>query len=681
MTERRPLTPDDFWQMRFLTDTALAPDGQHLAYVVLSADREANQQRSAIWLLDLASGESRALTAGTARDTSPCWSPDGRLLAFTSDREGEGAQVYLLALAGGEARRLTHMRRGTRDPFWSSDGAWVGFESEVRPGEAPDAEPPHDAATRERERREEAERPRIITRLQYRWDGKGYFEGRRHLFRVRVGGGAVEALTDGDYDDSDGACSPDGRLLAFVSDRSDERDANDATDLWLLDLQSRALRRLSDGHAQITKPAWSPDGRHIACYAEPTVGTHSTYDTRLLVAEVATGRVSYPLDGAGRSAAALLYNDLPRPGGHAPVWSPDGATLLFATDWHGGTEVLRVPVAGGEVATVLACHDHHLAQFALTPDARRLVALACQPTDLWAIWEYPLAALTSAGEPRRLTDLNGDLLAGRLLSVPERLSVEVEGHPLDAWLCRPVGPASTDNAPLVLYIHGGPHAAFGQSFSGQAQMLAGLGYAVLYANPRGSTGYGEAFAQACDHDWGGGDYRDLMAVVDAALARGGLDATRLAVTGPSYGGYMTNWIVTQTDRFAAAVTLNSVTNLASSFGTADIDSVWAPGDNGGWPWERAEYYRERSPLTHAPRVTTPIRIIAAENDYRCPISQSEEWYTWLKRLGRAPVDFVRLPGASHGVFATPRQRVLRQTLVIEWITRYCPSAGTPPTSA
>ncbi len=231
--------------------------------------------------------------------------------------------------------------------------------------------------------------------------------------------------------------------------------------------------------------------------------------------------------------------------------------------------------------------------------------------------------------------------------------------------------APEGGAPLALKIHGGPHGAYGQSFYFSVQTLVGKGYAVLYTNPRGSVGYGEAFAQACDHDWGGGDYRDIMAGVDAALARGGLDGARLAVFGGSYGGYMTNWIIGHTDRFRAAVTVNSVTNLVTSFGTGDIDSVWAEGDY-GWPWEREAFYRERSPLTYAPRITTPTRIIAAENDYRCPIAQSEELYTWLKKLGRAPVDFVRMPGASHGVHASPRQRIRAWELEQEWILRYCP---------
>ncbi|MGH2515089.1 MAG: alpha/beta hydrolase family protein, partial [Ktedonobacterales bacterium] len=254
---------------------------------------------------------------------------------------------------------------------------------------------------------------------------------------------------------------------------------------------------------------------------------------------------------------------------------------------------------------------------------------------------------------------------------PERFDLAAfDGWAVEAWLYRPT--QTTGPAPLVLWIHGGPHGAYGQTFYLQAQILASRGYAVLHANPRGSTGYGERFAQACDSDWGGGDYKDLMAAVDATLARGGLDADRLAVMGTSYGGYMTNWIVGQTDRFKAAVTINSVTNLVTSFGTGDIDSVWAEGDY-GWPWEREAFYKERSPITYATRMRTPLRIIGAEEDYRCPISQSEEFYVWLKKLGNAPVDFVRLPHASHSVFASPGQRVRRMELVLEWIERYCPA--------
>lgn len=690
MADRHPLTPDDFWSLRFIADMRLAPDGRHIAYTLESNDHAANERHSAIWLLDTETGASTQFTSGAKRDHSPRWSPDGSQLAFLSNRDGKEAQVYVMPAYGGEARQLSHMKHGASDPFWSGDGTWIGFESEVRPDEPPVAPDEHDTAAREREaqrEKDEADRPRIITRLQYRWDGKGYFEGRTHLFRINVADATVEQLTDGDFDSGDGACSPDGRYLAFVSDRTDERDANMTSDLWLLDLQTGDLRLLTAATHAVSHLAWSPDGRHIAFLAEPKIVDHAVYNTALLVADPITGQITTNLLGAlDCSAGYGIYGDIPGPSLSAPVWSSDSSVLYVLSQRSGGVDVLRVPTTGAAAATVVNGVDAHLTQLAVSPDATRLYILRADPATPWDIYQYALdnaesstpmlhplnaESASSTTPARRLTTVNAAVTEQRVLVTPEQFTFSsFDGHPIDAWLYRPT--RAEGDAPLVLWVHGGPHAAFGQTFYMQAQMLTGLGYAVLHTNPRGSSGYGEAFAQACDYDWGGGDYRDVLAAVDAAIARGGIDGHRLAVMGTSYGGYMTNWIVGQTDRFKAAVTINSVTNLFTSFGTGDIDSVWAQGDY-GWPWEREAFYRERSPITYAARVTTPIRIIAAEEDYRCPIAQSEEYYTWLKKFGKVPVDFVRLPKASHGVFASPRQRVRRMELVFEWITRYCPA--------
>ncbi|MBF6589303.1 MAG: S9 family peptidase [Ktedonobacterales bacterium] len=670
MAKRRSLTPDDYWRMHFITDLRLSPHGTYLAYVVESSEREVNERRSAIWLMDTASGVAIQFTSGRARDFSPRWSPDGARLAFLSTREGQEPQVWVMAVDGGEARQLTHMRRGASDPFWSSDGTWLGFTSEVRPGEAPTEAPPKDAAARARQEREEAERPRIFTRLVYRWDGKGYFEGRTHLFRAALADGAVEPLTDGDYDDGEGTCSPDGRWLAFISDRGARRDANMATDLWLLDLTTRATRRLTSEQCVVMGPAWSPDGSRLAFLATREVGEHSAYHTTLMLADPASGALTDLLAGWDRGAEVRIGGDIPQPPLSAPVWSADGTRLRCLAQRGGGVEVLRVPVNGGpaRVAVAVAAERATIQRIALAPDGARLFALRNDTTRTWDIWDYPSAKKHA---PRRLTEMNRALLEKAHVTAPERFTcASCDGTEIEAWLYRPV--SRHERAPLVLSVHGGPHSAYGFSFSLLTQMLVGRGYAVLQANPRGSAGYGEAFLQACDHDWGGGDYLDLMAALEAALARGGLDAERLAVMGVSYGGYMTNWIVTQTDRFRAAVSIYGIANLWSMFGTADMDPVWAGGDY-GWPWEREAFYRERSPLTHAARVTTPLRIIGAEQDFRCPISQSEEWFTWLKLRGHAAVDLVRLPRASHMTYASPGQRVRRMQLVLEWIARYCPA--------
>ncbi len=673
MAERRAMTPDDFWRLRLLTEMRLSPDGRRVAYTLETADQERNERHSAIWLLDIGSGASRQLTSGTSRDSSPRWSPDGRQLAFLSTRGGDEAQLWVMPVDGGEARRLTNLRHGAGGPFWSADGSWLGVEVEVLPDEPIAAPSGQSAVERERARKDEEERPRLITRQIYRWDGKGYLDGRTHLFRVPLFGGEPEQLTEGDFDDGEGACSPDGRYLAFLSDRTDDRDGNMTNDLWLLDLETRELRQLTASTHYLSHAVWSPDSARLATIGMPAVRDHSFYNSALLVIDVAEGKISNLLEGTDISASGGLYNDLPWPHFSGPRWSADGKWLYFKAQQGGGDAVLRAPAGGGAVETVVPGDEHHIAEIALTPDGARLLVLRCDPSATWDLWAYHLEDGRTSDDGQRLTDTNAALLEECRIALPERFRVPAEdGLEVDAWLYRPHGVSPDAKVPLVLWIHGGPHNAYGQSWYLLANILTGRGYAVLHANPRGSEGYGEAFGQACDADWGGGDYRDLMAVVDAAIARGGVDAERLVVMGTSYGGYMTNWIVTQTDRFKAAVTINSVTDLRSSFGVGDMDAPWASGDYGGYPWERPDYYRERSPLTHAPNVTTPIRIIAAENDYRCPISESEEWYAWLKCLGRAPVDFVRLPKATHGTFASPRQRIRRMELVLEWIERYCP---------
>jgi dipeptidyl aminopeptidase/acylaminoacyl peptidase len=666
-TSRRALTPDDYWRLQHITEMSLSPDGKYLAYVIERSDREENERRSEIWLMATETGVSSRFTAGTARDWAPRWSADGRQLAFLSTRGGKEAQVWLMLVDGGEARQVTSMRRGAAEPFWSSDGSWVGFSAEVRPGESPTDPMPSQVRDRERQERDEAERPRLYSKLVYRWDGKGYLEGRTKLFRVWLADGRIEPLTDGDFDDTEPVCSPDGRWLAFVSDRSERRDANMSTDLWLMDLDTRELRRLTGEHVVVLRPAWSPDGARLAFLATREVGEHSIYNTHLYVADAVSSAVADLFEGTDRSAEVQLTSDLPTATTSAPTWIHDGSAVFCLAQRGGGVEVLHALPDQGRIEMGLAAQSAAIKQVALAPDGNRLFALRCDPAHAWDVWSYPLG---NKGKASGITRTNEKVFASVSIAEPEPFSFpSFDDREIEAWLYRP---SARKPVPLVLSIHGGPHGAHGFAFSLLAQVLAGRGYAMLMINPRGSAGYGEAFSQACDRDWGGADFRDLMAGVDAALARGGLDGKRVAVMGGSYGGYMTNWIVTQTDRFRAAVSIYGIANLPSMFGTADMDVVWAQGDY-GWPWENAEFYRERSPLTHVARVRTPIRIIGAEQDYRCPFSQCEEWYAWLRRQDHAPVELVRLPRASHTGYASPRQRVQRLELALEWIERYCPA--------
>ena len=655
MTQAGAFTPEDFWRLRFITDLDLSADGAWIAYAVQSSDRETNATCSAIWLLDTSEGTERRLTNGLRSDFAPRFSPDGDQLAFVSTRGADGAQIWVIALAGGEARQVTHLPHGASEPAWSPDGMSLYVKCAVS-----DDESDSDGG-------DEPDRPRVYSRLQYRWDGRGYLKGRTQLFRVALATGVATQLTRGDFDCGHPTPSPDGRWLAYIADEADDRDANMSTDVYILDLTTSDTRRLTDGAHRVSHLSWSPASDRLACFAEPKVAAHSAYNVGLRVINLATGAVSDALAGTDLSAEVGLYGDVPGPGLSAPIWSAGGQDITLLSQRGGGVDVLTVDTRSGEVRPIIEGAGH-IARIALSPDGGRLYTVECDPSRPWEIARRE-HAVADMGQPRRLTHVNDEFLAGRAPVTPDYAPFRTyDDREIDGWLYRPAE-APAAGAPLVLWLHGGPDSAYGRSFYLLAQVFASRGYAVLHLNPRGSVGYGEAFTHAVDFDWGGGDARDVMAGLDATLARGGLDAERLAIMGASYGGYLTNWLIGQTGRFRAAVTINSVTNLLSCFGTADLDPVWAEGYY-GWPWDEMDFYLERSPITHAHKVTTPTRIIAAERDYRCPISQSEEWFTWLKKRGHAPVDFVRLPGATHTTFASPRQRVRRMDLTLEWIEHW-----------
>ena len=651
MTQTRGMSPDDFWRLRLITDMRLSPDGDWLAYTLEESDETTNTTHAAIWRVHTGTGETRRLTNGRGYDSAPRFSPDGSQLAFVSTRDGK-AQLFTMSLDGGEAQQRTTGARGASEAAWAPDGASLYFKRLVPPTVADDGDP---------------DRPHITTRLQYRWDGRGYLDGRMHLFRIRLADGETTQVTVGDADCSHATPSPDGRWLAYISDQADDRDANMTTDMFVLDLTTGAIRQLTNGERRISHLAWSPGSDRIAFLAEPKVASHSAYNVGLHVLAIHGGARVDLLAGTDRSAEVGLYGDVPSPSLSAPQWTADGREIVFLSQRGGGVDALAVDVDTRQLRALVSA-DAHIAQCVVASGAGRLYAVQCEPTRPWDIAVYSLSSPAQTPS-RMLTEVNASAPSQWALLAPERhTTTSFDGTEIESWLYRPATPADVP-APLVVWLHGGPDSAYGYSFYWLAQVFAARGLAVLLLNPRGSTGYGEAFTQAVDFDWGGGDYRDILAVVEAEMARGGLDGSRMAVMGASYGGYLTNWIIGQTPMFRAAVTINSVTNLLSCFGTADLDPVWAEGYY-GWPWENMDFYLERSPITHAHKVTTPTRIIAAERDYRCPMGQSEEWYTWLKKRSRAPVDFAWLPKATHTTFASPRQRIWRMRLVLEWIERW-----------
>ncbi|HEY8599632.1 MAG TPA: S9 family peptidase [Thermomicrobiales bacterium] len=680
---RRAITPEDLYRFTYVSDPQLSPDGTTVAFVRTTVDREADGYRSQIWIV-AADGTSapRRFTAGPS-DTAPRWSPDGQRLAFLAKRGGKEAkaQLWLIGAAGGEAWPLTDLKEGASAAEWSPDGTRLVCTSQVRAADDRDrSEPP--APEEPGAKKSDV---RVIDRLKNRMDGEGFYDDRRrHLFVVPVQGqerGVAQQLTGGDCNESQPTWAPDGQSLAFVSARHDDRDYDNKSDIWTIALGAddapTGPRRVTRTTGPCAGPTFSPDGAMIAY-----TGHDNAPDSG---PSTITGLWLVPPDGS--AAPRNLTAALDRPAGAGigtdarygtpadrPLWAPAGDAILCLVSDRGDGPLLRVDVATGATTPVLD-GPRQITNLSASADGRRLVlaiSTAMIPADLYACH---LDAAGVASEPHRLTDSNADLFAEVAIGEHRKYRYRgTDGQELDAWVLTPPDFDPTRRYPLVVEIHGGPQALYGESFYLEFQLLAARGYVVLYTNPRGSDGYGQAFVNALRHDWGGVDYRDVMAGVDWLLGSGvvAIDEARMGVTGGSYGGYLTNWIIGQTDRFSAAVSGRSTSNRYSHYGYSDVGSFTGDWQFGGPPWENAAHYLERSPITYVANVTTPLLLESQEQDLRCPIPQAEEFYTAIKKLRRAEVQLIRFPGESHGMARAgkPIHRVERLTRIADWFDKY-----------
>jgi dipeptidyl aminopeptidase/acylaminoacyl peptidase len=676
------MSAEDVYRWKWVADPQVSPDGSKIAYVVKTIDQEAGEYRHAIWIVPTSGhiGEARRFTYGPKNDHSPRWSPDGAWLAFISDREGEGGtdskgdkargkgkpQLWLIAADGGEAQQLTFLRNGASHPVWSPDGKYLSFTSKTGGEEEPD----------EGEGKKKMPKARKITRLWYRLDGVGWvYEQRKHIFIVPVEGGEPRQLTDGDWDDDDVAWSPDGQQIAFLSDRSEDRWELPSGDIWVVSVVAGEPYCLTDDSTlAAAAPSWSPDGKTIAFLGTLQKKSGGQIDLYTVPAQRAAGApVQYRLltqDFVGTCMDWLgddMRDDHARP---APKWSPDGRTLYSLATVAGSSHAFSMSAQGG-TPTQLSQGQAHLLDFTMDK-ARTTLGLAL------AEYDHPgdiFVQAVSAGERRRLTEVNADWLGDIQIAQPERLEFTgAQGWTVEGWILKPPGFDPTKKYPLILEIHGGPNTAYGYTFHQEFQMLAARGYVVLYTNPRGSIGYGREFSVAVRGIWGKEDYEDIMHGVDALLKHGYIDAERLGVTGGSYGGYMTNWIISHTDRFKAAVTQRSVTNLATMFGTSDIGPDLCDDNFEVTPWDDPARYAFHSPITYVKQMTAPLLILHSDWDLRCPIEQAEQLYTALKYLHRE-VEFVRFEGQSHGLSrgGHPKMRVERLNLIAGWFEKYLPA--------
>ena len=645
----------DLFGLQQAGDPQVRPDGGAIAYVRTANDIMTDRGRRSIWLVDPATGAQTPLAVDEAANMSPRWSPDGSRLAYVAAGP-DGAQLFVRWMATGRTAKVASLEQAPNDIAWSPDGKTLAFTMLTL-----DEGRPLGPALRKPEGAKWAEPLKVIDRITYRADGEGFLKpGYRHIFAVSADGGQPRQLTFGRYDDAGPIdFTRDGRSVLFSTNRAEnwERDPQEA-EVYQVGVADGALTRLTNRVGPDVSPVASPDGAKIAYVGFDDARKRGYENQRL-----------YVMDRDGRNAR-VLTGGLDRSVA-APQWAADGKSIYVAYEDQGATRIARVGLDGNVETLVSGLggggfdRPYTGGQFSVGKGG--LIAFtdskADRPADL-AVWR--------GGRAQRLTDLNADLFAGKTLARVEPLAVtsSYDKKPIGAWIVTPPNFDPSKKYPLILEIHGGPFSAYGPTFATDMQLYAAAGYVVVYSNPRGSTSYGEAFANEIDRNYPSHDYDDLMSVVDAAVARGFVDDKRLYVTGGSGGGALTAWIVGKTDRFRAAATQKPVINWTSEVLTTDGYTFMASYWFGKMPWEDPQGYWARSPLSLVGNVKTPTLVVVGEQDDRTPPSEADQYFAALQLRG-VPTALVRVPGASHGgIAARPSQSAAKAQAILAWFDRY-----------
>ncbi|KQU56029.1 acyl-peptide hydrolase [Sphingomonas sp. Leaf339] len=649
----------DLFGLSIAADPQISPDGRTIVYVRRTGDVMTDRMQSSLWLIDVATGRQSPFTA---QGSSPRWSPAGTRIAYVaSDGDGGGSQLFVRWIATGASARVTSFPGAPQSLAWSPDGTRLAYIATVA-GEASTlgkAPPKPEGA-------KWAQPLTVIDRVNYRNDGPGYVKpGRDHLFVIAADGGAARQLTFGAFDDGGPlSWTPDGREIVFAAIRGPDAERQVMnSDIISVDVVSGAMRTLTSRDGPDGQPRVSPDGTRIAWLGFDDK-RRSYENTQLYVGDRTAA--------APRSLTASLDRAI-----DDAVWAADGRSLYASYDDHGQRRIARIAVDGRTTPLIDNVEGDALdrpytgGEFSVSNGG--VIAYtggdANAPADVW-VW--------NAGKARRLTQLNAVMASAKSLATVRKIAVTApDGRPIDAWLATPANRVAGRRVSMILEIHGGPNSAYGPSFSTDVQLYAAAGYAVLWTNPRGSTSYGADFANLIDKAYPSADYDDLIAAVDAAIVDGTADPSNLFVTGGSGGGVLTAWIVGKTDRFKAAATQKPVINWVSEALTMDNTLFTSRYWFTKLPWEDPMSYWNRSPLSLVGNVKTPTLVVVGSDDYRTPVSESEQYYAALQIRG-VPTALVKVPGASHGGFTSrPSQSAAKASAIIAWFDRYRTNTAAP----
>jgi dipeptidyl aminopeptidase/acylaminoacyl peptidase len=642
---------EDLLSLRIASDPQISPDGSWIAFTVLHCNAETDTTGSSIWLVNSAASKTqpaRQLTSSSHHDTMPRWSPDGQTLAFLSDRTGT-AQIYLLPLNGGEPRQASTLAQGVTEYSWHPAGKTLLAHSYWKPE---DKQAQHT----------DSEITSIYTRLDARSDGIGYKHGRHLQLWLLDLEGQTQRLTAGPVDLEQSCWSPDGTEIAFCANQRADADLSAGVALWVLTVASGHTRRLTpeDGLAQM--PSWSPDGQYIAYLYTPDpteAGNYAPWIVRAQGNEVPQEAV---LGTAQLTCQTWVIDELRNEWLMRPQWYADSQALLVPVQEHGQVHLVRLDRAQNQIIYLTRSNGRYVSP-QLSRDGQTMAAVRADwftPGDIWS--------MDGEGKhPHKLTGVNDDILHQRQLIRPQRISWQAhDGLTIEGWLYLPPQ-AENGKVPLILAPHGGPTLAWGDSYVHEFQVLAGRGYAVLAPNPRGSAGYGEDFGRKVLNDWGGADFQDLIAGLDYTIASAPIDEQRLGIGGMSYGGYMTNWAITQSDRFKAAVSRNGISSIPGA-ALLSNHTIWLQ-----LSMANENLQRERSALTHADRITAPLLLLHAEQDLWCPLSESMQFFVTLRKR-KHPVELVTYLNVGHLMdwpqVGSPLQRVDRLRRTIAWFEKF-----------